>query len=82
MVDVMRVKPLEHVRDRPVPCNLKRSSRCRPAAGAAGGHIWDNHKSQDLQARISSAQSVLERVIRIYDDASICSSAPVHLCEE
>jgi len=30
-----------------VSFNLKGKSRCRPAAGAAGCHKADNHKSQD-----------------------------------
>jgi hypothetical protein len=34
------------------PFNLKTSSRCRPAAGAAGRHVSDNHKLQDAQACI------------------------------
>jgi hypothetical protein len=34
------------------PFNLKTSFRCRSAAGAAGRHISDNHKSQDAQACI------------------------------
>jgi hypothetical protein len=55
MVDVVRVKPPEQVLGRPLPkggpapfpaLNLKRSSRCRPAAGAAGRHMTDNHRSQ------------------------------------
>ena len=61
MVDVVQVKPPEQVRGRPfpksglaafAPFNLKESSCCRPAAGAAGGHLSDNHKMQDPQAGI------------------------------
>jgi hypothetical protein len=54
------VKPPEQVRERGfgrrsgrIPSfNLKRSSRCRPAAGSAGPRIRDNHKLQDRQARV------------------------------
>jgi hypothetical protein len=31
------------------PFNLKGKSRCRPAVGAAGRNVMDNHKSQDLR---------------------------------
>ena len=57
MVNVVWVKPL--VRGRPLPkgrsgafasCNLKRSSRCRFAVGAAGCNILDNYTLQDRQA--------------------------------
>src|ERR1700730_6556265 len=34
------------------PFNLKESSRCRSAAGAADRHILDNHNLQDAQAGI------------------------------
>jgi len=61
MVDVVRVKPPERARGRRcrrrspaafAPFNLQGKSRCRPAAGAAGRHISDNHKSQNPQACI------------------------------
>ena len=63
MVDVVRVKPPEQVRAAVSQggdlagfesCNLKEKSRCRPAAGSAGCHIIDNHKSQVRQASIRS----------------------------
>ena len=55
MVDEMTQKPAGRC-GRPLlsigPYNLKGKRRCRHAAGAAGRHISDNHKSQDAQARI------------------------------
>jgi hypothetical protein len=61
MVDVVRVKPPERSaagRFRRgglaafAPFNQKASSRCRSAAGAAGGHLLNNHKMQDPKAGI------------------------------
>jgi hypothetical protein len=60
MVDVARVRPPERVQGQPSPrsdpaefepFNLKEKSRCRPAAGAAGLHIMDDHKLRNPHAR-------------------------------
>jgi hypothetical protein len=61
MVDVVRVKPAERgaggcFRTGGLvafePFNLKRKGPCRPAAGAAHCHIWNNHKLQNPQASV------------------------------
>jgi hypothetical protein len=56
MVDEMTERPLGRVRGGRFRAfqtyNLKRNPRCRPAVGAEGHHLSDNHKSQDPQACI------------------------------